>query len=226
MKRSFYVILAVAIMLIGSCSKNDNDNPVLAPYTFTSSGNLYNLQSIAFTTNAPAGLTYNWSFGDGTTANYSSPTHIYKDSGTYDVTLVVNGDVGHKAHKTLHILITPALVYKDFIPGTYRCHLRCKYSTPASDSFYVLGDTTVGVTTMDNFTLRLSPVSAVVVYVFDTSTTILHYNYTYTVFGNNNPTYKKTDFYYYPGNDSISITDYHNPDGNGNLTHTYYYESF
>lgn len=41
------------------------------------------------TSGAPAGATYYWEFGDGTTSNLTNPTHAYSDTGTYDVKLTV-----------------------------------------------------------------------------------------------------------------------------------------
>ena len=38
--------------------------------------------------------TYNWSFGDGTTSSFESPTHTYSSQGTYTVTLIVGSQRG------------------------------------------------------------------------------------------------------------------------------------
>ena len=38
--------------------------------------------------------TYNWSFGDGTTSSFESPTHSYSSQGTYTVTLIVGSQRG------------------------------------------------------------------------------------------------------------------------------------
>jgi gliding motility-associated-like protein len=37
---------------------------------------------------------YNWQFGDGTTSNAISPSHIYTNSGTYNVTLITTSILG------------------------------------------------------------------------------------------------------------------------------------
>lgn len=37
---------------------------------------------------------YHWDFGDGNTATISSPTHVYKENGTYTVSLIAINDVG------------------------------------------------------------------------------------------------------------------------------------
>jgi hypothetical protein len=41
-----------------------------------------------------AGLTYNWTFGDGATAQGSNPSHTYSSSGNYTVTLTVTDACG------------------------------------------------------------------------------------------------------------------------------------
>lgn len=37
------------------------------------------------------GLSYTWHFGDGSSSSSINPTHVYNDTGYYDVTLIVNG---------------------------------------------------------------------------------------------------------------------------------------
>lgn len=52
--------------------------------------------SITFTPRIYAGtpLSYLYNFGDGTTSNAVSPTHIYKASGTYNTSLTINFSTG------------------------------------------------------------------------------------------------------------------------------------
>jgi PKD repeat protein len=53
--------------------------------------------------------TYSWSFGDGTTANTASPTHVYSKTGVYNVTLTVTDRGGNTTSLTQPITIgTPA----------------------------------------------------------------------------------------------------------------------
>jgi PKD repeat protein len=42
----------------------------------------------------PAGLTYHWDFGDGTTSTLQNPSHTYTSSGNFDVRLVVRDSLG------------------------------------------------------------------------------------------------------------------------------------
>lgn len=60
----------------------DPDGP-RADFTFTTNGLtvLFNNRS------TPAGLTYTWLFGDGTTSSEANPVHTYAVAGSYDVTL-------------------------------------------------------------------------------------------------------------------------------------------
>ncbi|MCX7861985.1 MAG: PKD domain-containing protein [Bacteroidales bacterium] len=46
------------------------------------------------TENLIGNVTYTWYFGDGTTSNELNPTHIYQQTGTYKVKLVVRNEIG------------------------------------------------------------------------------------------------------------------------------------
>ncbi|MEZ6136871.1 MAG: PKD domain-containing protein [Pirellulaceae bacterium] len=50
-------------------------------------------------------LSYAWDFGDGTTANGSSPTHTYADNGTYTVSLTVYDKDGASATTSQSIVV-------------------------------------------------------------------------------------------------------------------------
>jgi len=53
-----------------------------------------------------AGLTsYEWSFGDGSSATGPSPSHTYADSGTYAVTLTVEDGAGNTATDTITVTV-------------------------------------------------------------------------------------------------------------------------
>ena len=63
--------------------------PCFAQFTFSPNPN--GTSGFVFTPaiqNWP-GVTYNWSFGDGTTSNQMTPTHTYQQNGTYTACLVV-----------------------------------------------------------------------------------------------------------------------------------------
>jgi hypothetical protein len=57
-----------------------------------------------FTSDAPAGSTVLWNFGDGSAASAAmTPTHTFTTSGSYTITLVVNGDAVHTVTRTLDV---------------------------------------------------------------------------------------------------------------------------
>ncbi|RBA27348.1 PKD domain-containing protein [Flavobacterium tibetense] len=50
--------------------------------------NVVIFNNLTTTNNGHDDIYYNWDFGDGTTSNAFEPTHVYTNSGTYDVTLI------------------------------------------------------------------------------------------------------------------------------------------
>jgi PKD repeat protein len=66
-------------------------------------------QSVTFagtTTGGTGGDTYQWSFGDGTTAAGSlTPTHAYNADGTYNATLTVTDNTGDKATSSVQVTV-------------------------------------------------------------------------------------------------------------------------
>jgi PKD repeat protein len=51
-------------------------------------------------------ITYQWNFGDGSTATGANPTHTYSQAGTYTVTLNVSNNAGSDS-RTLSITVKP-----------------------------------------------------------------------------------------------------------------------
>jgi len=54
-----------------------------------------------------AGLSYNWTFGDGTTAQGSNPSHSYTSSGNYTVTLTVTDACGTSNSTSTTLTVCP-----------------------------------------------------------------------------------------------------------------------
>lgn len=79
-------------------SINANPNPVDA-------GNQVRFRSNV-QGNSP--ISYNWSFGDGSSSSGSSPSHTYDDAGEYTVELEATNDVGSDS-RTLTMRVNPAL---------------------------------------------------------------------------------------------------------------------
>jgi PKD repeat protein len=71
--------------------------------------------SVVFNTTAsdPDGqvVSYNWDFGDGTTATVASPTHVYARAGVYTASVVVRDNGGATAGTQVTITVTQADSY-------------------------------------------------------------------------------------------------------------------
>ena len=50
-------------------------------------------------------LTYDWSFGDGTSSTDPNPSHIYLEEGTYVVTLIVTDECGRTDEVSMNLII-------------------------------------------------------------------------------------------------------------------------
>lgn len=70
---------------------------------------IYDLAQFNNTTifNSPENIQYAWDFGDGNNSNFTSPSHLYSNFGTYQVTLTVTSDSGCVDSYSLPIYIAP-----------------------------------------------------------------------------------------------------------------------
>jgi PKD repeat protein len=85
----FFVVVLIA-MVAASCSKDDvTPNSITANFTYTISG-----RTVTFTNTSTGGLTYLWTFGDGSTDNSSYTSHTYSAAGSYSVGLTATGLLG------------------------------------------------------------------------------------------------------------------------------------
>ena len=57
-----------------------------------------------------AGLAYNWSFGDGVTAQGSNPSHTYSSAGNYTVTLTATDACGTSNSTTTTLIVCPNVI--------------------------------------------------------------------------------------------------------------------
>lgn len=102
MKKSIIILLCVLAIAITSCKNND-------VYFVYSPKMPHAGQTIVFSNQTTEGEDWAWSFGDGSTSTSKSPSKIYKQTGTYTVTLKVD----NKASRTYTTTITIA----DTIPS-------------------------------------------------------------------------------------------------------------
>ncbi len=66
--------------------------------------------TLSFTNTSQAGLTYEWSFGNGTTSTEANPPSVtYNDIGVYTVTLTGTNAAGCSATKTVTVTVGPPL---------------------------------------------------------------------------------------------------------------------
>ncbi|MCH2045115.1 MAG: PKD domain-containing protein [Saprospiraceae bacterium] len=63
--------------------------------------------TVSFTNISTNGIDYNWDFGDGNSSSDDNPTHIYSDTGTYTVVLVVTDSCGYSDTTQQNIVIAP-----------------------------------------------------------------------------------------------------------------------
>jgi PKD repeat protein len=61
--------------------------------------------TVNFSGSAPAGISYSWDFGDGSTSTQQNPSHTYNAGGTYNVKLIVSNTAG-----CVDTLIKPAYI--------------------------------------------------------------------------------------------------------------------
>jgi uncharacterized repeat protein (TIGR01451 family) len=83
-------------------------------------------ESIAFSGTLETGsgpLTWEWDFGDDSTAAGQYATHAYAAAGTYTVTLTVSNDCGTTTVSYEITVTSPVITYTMYIPMTYKDYL-------------------------------------------------------------------------------------------------------
>lgn len=108
MKSIILNIVAVCLIVIfAGCSKDKNTNSATADFSYAAT----NL-SVAFSNQSTNSRYFSWNFGDSATSTSMSPSHLYQDEGTYNVTLSTTGRDGstHTATKTVTVKAAPNLV--------------------------------------------------------------------------------------------------------------------
>ena len=88
MKPKFSLLIITALFLGAGCNKDDNDAPFEALFSYTVSGFTTNFSNFTdFRNYTGPYAEYSWDFGDGETSTLASPSHIYAETGEYQVTL-------------------------------------------------------------------------------------------------------------------------------------------
>ncbi len=94
LKLSWVLIALLAITVISSCKKDDDDpkKEVIAGFTYTIDAE--NSLMVSFTSTSQNATSLSWDFGDGGTSTETNPTHTYTAAGEYQVKLTATGEGG------------------------------------------------------------------------------------------------------------------------------------
>jgi len=117
MKKYFYASL-ISLLVSSGCKKEESPKA-----DFTYSGTLQNFTPIQFNNSSTGAQTYQWEFSDDSVPVLTpQPTHVFKQAGTYSVSLTATG-LGGKDIKRQSITVaqadTAALI-SEMVAGKYR----------------------------------------------------------------------------------------------------------
>ncbi|HTN05882.1 PKD domain-containing protein [Agriterribacter sp.] len=87
------LIIAIAVLILASCKKNDADPRPEIDVIFTTVIDDY---TVSFDNQTKGGVSYKWEFGDGATSTEASPVHTYAGKGKYVPTLYVTTASGNR----------------------------------------------------------------------------------------------------------------------------------
>lgn len=133
MKR-IYILLTVCLAMI-ACKQNDVN------FSFSPEAPRAG-QSVKFTNLSSSGEEWEWNFGDGITSTIKSPSHTYKQPGSYQVILKVDGKNAWTATKEVVVYDTiPTFVANDSIfyiyeNYTFTANLYNPYKYPVTYEWY------------------------------------------------------------------------------------------
>lgn len=102
--------LVVSATMSQGCRKNDNNEPA-APSTLKTisySGDAMAGYAVSFSSDATNAKKYQWTFGDGGTSAEPKPGHMFADTGTYLVSLMINDDTTLRVTTKLTVFRAPA----------------------------------------------------------------------------------------------------------------------
>lgn len=73
--------------------------------------------TVTFTNNSKNATQWNWTFGDGGASTDFEPTHVYSDSGHYQVTLIAQNDVGCQSPQTIIVHVKD--IFRMYVPSAF-----------------------------------------------------------------------------------------------------------
>jgi PKD repeat protein len=88
MKKILPVMIFAFMLLWVACDKDDDNNEVLAKFSWTQT---QSPGEVNFTNQSSNADTYKWDFGDGEGTTQKDPVHVYDQNGTYIVILEAFG---------------------------------------------------------------------------------------------------------------------------------------
>jgi len=112
--RSYFIAGAMALVLT-ACGGGGSSTPepTALPASLTVSGPATRQSvggNIEFSSNGSTALSYQWSFGDGTTSTSATPSHAYASAGVYTVNVTVTNEAGAKAQTTFTVSVANTAV--------------------------------------------------------------------------------------------------------------------
>lgn len=158
MKTTYLSPLAVIAIFLLSLSCNKGNNKVVPlVYDYTFKGCLCTANDIVFQSDSSLrSLAHAWDFGDGYTSSVASPSHSYTDTGTYTVSLIINGNTVRKMTKLLKIVKNP--VYTSAACKSWNCtkyyRVQVSGATP-TDNTTQYDNVNLQVTYVDPLTIKI-----------------------------------------------------------------------
>ena len=87
------LVLTLALVWVG-CNKDDDDDQVVAAFTFVIGENP---GEVSFTNQSKNADVYTWNFGDATSSTMINPVHFYEENDSFIVVLQAQGSTGNSS---------------------------------------------------------------------------------------------------------------------------------
>lgn len=119
MRAPYFALLCLCAFSLFRCGGDEAIDPAAPVACFATGDNtLYAKVGVAFNADCSKNAsTYTWDFGDGEVSTSASPSHIYKEQGSYTVTLKVENALGqiHSASKKINVQASPFTEHTGYI---------------------------------------------------------------------------------------------------------------